>query len=169
MALGVRRRRTSRSRASIRRAWLSQPSFGQRTTVLGRIQHYPRPPRRALRDARLRGPPDSAGHDLRAAMGAIGRGCLGFPLSPVQVNPLVTKNLREIDTLGLTGSRSFREGPRSIDSGSRRLEGRNLGSRGFSDVRCGTLARLLSRGSNLPKRRPKTVCYTPRAPQRRSS
>ena len=30
-------------------AWLSQPSLGKRTTVLGRIQHYPRPPRRALR------------------------------------------------------------------------------------------------------------------------
>jgi hypothetical protein len=85
----VRRRRTLRSSASIRRAWLSQPSDGQRTTVLGRIQHYPRPPRRALRFARLRGAPDSAGHDLRAAMAVMGRGCLGFPLSPVQVEPQI--------------------------------------------------------------------------------
>ena len=165
----MRRRRTPRSRASTRRAWLSQPSGGQRTTVLGRIQHYPRPPRRALRDARLRGPPDSAGHDLRAAMGVMGRGGLGFPLSPVQVEPQGAENLREIDVSGLTGFRAFIEGPRSPDSGSRRREGRNFGRRGFGDVRCGTLARPLCRGSVRPKMRTETVCYTPRAAQMRSS
>jgi len=169
VALGVRRRRTSRSRASIRRAWLSQPSFGQRTAVLGRVQHYPRPPRRALRFARLRGAPDSAGPDLRAATGVMGRGNLGFPLSPVQLAAQNTENLREIDTLGLTDFRAFREGPRSLDSGSRRLEGRNLGWRGFGDVRCGTLMRPLWREPGRPKMLPKTVCYTPRATQRRSS
>ena len=166
--MGVRRRRTSRSRASIRRAWLSQPSSGQRTTVLGGIQHYPRPPRRALRFARLRGAPDSAGHHLRAATAVMGRGCLGFLLSPVQVGPRVAKNLWEIDTLGLTGFRAFRDGLGRPGSGSRRLEGRNLGRRGFGDVRCGTLSRPLWRGSIRPKMLSKTMCYTTRATHRRS-
>ncbi len=165
----MRRRRTSRSRASIRRAWLSQPSGGQRTTVLGRIQHYPRPPRRALRFARLRGAADSAGHDLRAAMAVMGWGCLGFPLSPVQVEPQVAENLQEIDMLGLTGLRAFTEGARGLDSGSRRLERRNLGSIGLGDLRSWPLARPLWRGSIRLKIRSKTVCYTPRAPHRRSS
>jgi hypothetical protein len=64
-------------------------------------------------------------------------------MSPVQVEPQFAENLREIDMLGLTGFRAFTEGPRSLDSGSRRLEGRNSGRRGFGDVRSRPLARPL--------------------------
>ena len=83
-------------------------------------------PRRALRFARLRGAPDSAGHDLRAPRAVIERGNLEIPLSPVQVDPQIAENRREIDTSDLTGFRPFRDGPRSPDSGSRQLEGRKF-------------------------------------------